>query len=355
MRSKKKVIHAKRKGQRIRYTTISIPQDFSFELRRLKDIYSDVWGERVSYETILSRLLSRTGLGSVDPDVYARFVKEKEPEASLSTPQGRSASKKISTSRPDGRSEKSQAGDSDAINPNTQTSILSIKEDLTLDGRSCHLIGHNQPCCIIVIPTMVFDTVSISTIADELSSLTHEPFMIASYEVADGEEELMPWPALKISKRDGAGKHAEETLQFVDNKFVPYLKERFEESTPVVLGGDSLAGLFSIWASQKTETISAIAAVSPLVSMPKWDDHVKKSATHAKNIYISFLLSEGNDKNVYNVHVGKRIQAQHELWQSQVGEDHCSLVWQEDNHNNINIRLAEAFAWCIERISAVQS
>lgn len=106
MRSKKKVIHAKRIGHRIRYTTISIPQDFSIELRRLKDIYSDVWGERVSYETILSRLLSRTGLGSVDPNVYARFIKEKEPQATRSTQKGQSTSKKGSTTKPVGRHKK---------------------------------------------------------------------------------------------------------------------------------------------------------------------------------------------------------------------------------------------------------
>lgn len=101
MRSKKKVIHAKRKGHRIRYTTISIPQDFADELRRLKDVYANVWGERVSYESILSRLLSRTGLGSVDPDVYAMFIKEKEPQATRST------QKDQSTSKPVGRHKKS--------------------------------------------------------------------------------------------------------------------------------------------------------------------------------------------------------------------------------------------------------
>lgn len=107
MRSKKKVIHAKRKGQRIRYTTISIPQGFALELRRLKDVYANVWGERVSYESILSRLLSRTGLGSVDPDVYARFIKEKEPQATRSTQKDQRTSKKASTSKPVGRHKKS--------------------------------------------------------------------------------------------------------------------------------------------------------------------------------------------------------------------------------------------------------
>lgn len=106
MRNKKKVIHAKRKGQRILYTTISIPLDFAIELRRLKDVYANVWGERVSYESILSRLLSRTGLGSVDPDVYAWFIKEKEPQATRCTQKVLSTSKKGSTTKTVGRHKK---------------------------------------------------------------------------------------------------------------------------------------------------------------------------------------------------------------------------------------------------------
>ena len=132
MRSKKKVIHAKRKGQRIRYTTISIPQDFSFELRRLKDIYSDVWGERVSYETILSRLLSRTGLGSVDPDVYARFIKEKEPQATFSTQKVQSTSKKASTTQPVGRHKEPV----EQTRPDEATVSQSATKDITPAKRS---------------------------------------------------------------------------------------------------------------------------------------------------------------------------------------------------------------------------
>ena len=65
------------------YSTVSLPASLVEDLKLLKESYEVIWSnegerERVTYEKIFERLLSRSGLGHVDPDVYAEFTAAKE-------------------------------------------------------------------------------------------------------------------------------------------------------------------------------------------------------------------------------------------------------------------------------------
>ncbi len=66
------------------YRSFSLPASLIEDLKLLKDSYEETWKEdegvkeRVTYEKIFERLLSKSGLGHVDPDVYEEFVKAKE-------------------------------------------------------------------------------------------------------------------------------------------------------------------------------------------------------------------------------------------------------------------------------------
>lgn len=83
MGKKDKIPHKKVKGTEMVYRSISLPASLVEDLKLLKDSYEDAWKEdegekeRVTYEKIFERLLSKSGLGHVDPDVYKAFVKAK--------------------------------------------------------------------------------------------------------------------------------------------------------------------------------------------------------------------------------------------------------------------------------------
>ena len=89
MGKKDKIIHPKVRGTEMVFHTISLPVSLIEDLKILKDSYQEAWKEdegereRVTYEKIFERLLSRSGLGHVDPDVYEEFVKAKSSRKEL--------------------------------------------------------------------------------------------------------------------------------------------------------------------------------------------------------------------------------------------------------------------------------
>lgn len=84
MGKKDKIPHKKVKGTEMVYRSVSLPASLVEDLKLLKDSYEDAWKEdegereRVTYEKIFERLLSKSGLGHVDPDVYSKFKTAKE-------------------------------------------------------------------------------------------------------------------------------------------------------------------------------------------------------------------------------------------------------------------------------------
>ena len=84
MGKKDKILHKKVKGTEMVYRSVSLPASLVEDLKLLKDSYEDAWKEdegekeRVTYEKIFERLLSKSGLGHVDPDVYSKFKTAKE-------------------------------------------------------------------------------------------------------------------------------------------------------------------------------------------------------------------------------------------------------------------------------------
>lgn len=81
-----KIKHKKVKGEKMEYRSVSLPTSLVEDLSILRECYEDTWfpvkeaeGQRkkrkaVSYEKVFERLLSKSGLGHVDPDVYQEFI-----------------------------------------------------------------------------------------------------------------------------------------------------------------------------------------------------------------------------------------------------------------------------------------
>lgn len=83
MGKKDKIIHPKVKGTEMVFRSISLPASLVEDLKLLKESFEKVWykggeKERVTYEKIFERLLSKSVLGRVESDVYEEFKKAKE-------------------------------------------------------------------------------------------------------------------------------------------------------------------------------------------------------------------------------------------------------------------------------------
>ena len=221
---------------------------------------------------------------------------------------------------------------------------------LTIGGRTCRLFGAETSRCVLVQLSARHETGSLEEEVAQLAALADVPFRLVAVELEDWTVDLMPWADGNISREPEAGKHGQETLQYILQELLPELQRRFGPM-PVILGGYSLGGLFALWASCQTDAFAAVAAASPSVWIHGWLTFAKKHVPMAGNIYLSLGDREEHVKNQAIARVGDNLRSYYDLLQQQLGADRCTLVWEQGGHFNDNpARLARAFAWCLERV-----
>ena len=220
----------------------------------------------------------------------------------------------------------------------------------TIAGRACRLFGSDRPAYVLIQPSARHENATLEAEAEKIAALAKTPFVLVTIELEDWIIDLMPWPDGNISRDPEAGKHAQDTLDYLLLSLIPELQRRYGV-LPVLLGGYSLGGLFALWASARTDGFKAIAAASPSVWIRDWIPFAQKHAPQAEQVYLSLGDREEHVKNQAIARVGDCLRAQHALLQEQLGAGHCTLVWEPGNHFNENeARLARAFAWCLERL-----
>ena len=223
-------------------------------------------------------------------------------------------------------------------------------EQLFIEGRTCRLFGSERPGCLLIQPSARHENATLEAEAAQIAALSHQPFLLATVELSDWMIDLMPWPDANISREAEAGKHGQETLQYVLVSLIPALQERFGP-LPVILGGYSLGGLFALWASAQSDSFRAVAATSPSVWIRDWLPFARKHAPLADRVYLSLGDREEQVKNQAIARVGDCLRTQYALLQEQLGAQNCTLAWEPGGHFNDNEgRLARAFAWCMERL-----
>ncbi|MFQ9395228.1 MAG: hypothetical protein ACLR2E_15725 [Lachnospiraceae bacterium] len=151
------------------------------------------------------------------------------------------------------------------------------------------------------------------------------------------------------------------------------MKRRFSlfSELPMILGGYSLAGLFSLWAACQTDVFSGIAAVSPSVWFPGWMEYALSQPIQTGRIYLSLGDKEERTKNQTMKTVGDNIRKlyQHysapdsvlscteELHHPQPEEQpstrhfllSCTLEWNPGGHfQHPEERTAQGFAWSMK-------
>ena len=221
--------------------------------------------------------------------------------------------------------------------------------ELSIAGRPCRLSGSETPDYFLIQPSARHENGMLDAELAQLSALASKSFLLVTIELADWTLDLMPWPDGNISRNPEAGKHGQETLDYILQDLLPEL-ERSYGPRPVILGGYSLGGLFALWASCQTDRFQTIAAASPSVWIHGWIPFAKKHMPMAESIYLSLGDREEHVKNQAIARVGDNLRAYYEMLRSHLGPEQSILVWEEGGHFNENAgRLARAFAWCMDR------
>ena len=185
------------------------------------------------------------------------------------------------------------------------------------------------------------DEHDLSTLGNEIAFIrenTGADFGLFAFGINDWNRELSPWEAPAVFGKNNFGDGAEETL----NEILKYC----DTTKTCIIGGYSLAGLFSLWSAYRTDVFSAVAATSPSVWFPGFYEHMEKNEILTRNVYLSLGNREEKAKNPVMATVGDRIRAAHALLNER--GVNCHLEWNEGNHfKDADIRTAKAFSWAI--------
>lgn len=172
--------------------------------------------------------------------------------------------------------------------------------------------------------------------------------IFANFGVERWNDELSPWRADAVYKNQPFSGEAQGTLEFVTGTFIPKLKAVYglASDIKIVIGGYSLAGLFSLWAAYRTDIFHAVAAVSPSVWFPGWTEFAAKNCIHAGRVYLSLGDREEKTGNRVMAMVGENIRLQKDILDGQAIAN--VLEWNEGNHfKDVEKRVASGFLWTL--------
>ena len=196
------------------------------------------------------------------------------------------------------------------------------------------------PVCLIQ-PVDDHDLEGIRNEYEKIRELTGMDFCLTAFKVNDWNKDLSPWEAPAVFGIENFGSGASDTLKEI-------LSLCTDKDKKYYIGGYSLAGLFSLWASVQTDRFEGVAAASPSVWFPDFLEYIRERKPLCKKIYLSLGDKEEKTRNPVMATVGDKIR-ELDSFLAQEGFD-CVLEWNEGNHfKDFDIRTAKAFASVMSR------
>lgn len=199
--------------------------------------------------------------------------------------------------------------------------------------------GDKSASKVLVQPVDGHDLEVIENEIAMIKEKTGEDFLLVAFQVDSWNSDLSPWKAPAVFGNEDFGEGAEDTLA----EILDYCKD---ESKSYYIGGYSLAGLFALWAVYQTDLFKGVAAVSPSMWFPGFDDYMKEQEIKCKNVYLSLGNKEEKARNPVMATVGDRIRGAQALLNEK--KVNCTLEWNEGNHfRDPDLRSAKGFAWIL--------
>lgn len=225
------------------------------------------------------------------------------------------------------------------------------KENFVIDNKSC--IGYITDAAkyLLIQPVDGHDIEVLDNEVAKIQDNIDKQFSLIAFKIEDWNSELPPWEAPPAFGNKSFVSGAKDTLEFIESRFIPTVKEKYNLDNDIkfILGGYSLAGLFSLWSAYKSNIFSGIAAASPSVWFNGWEEFMNNNTPLSNTIYLSLGDTEEKTKNKVMSAVGDNIRKQEELLKND--KIKTILEWNKGGHfSNSDIRVAKAFIWCIENL-----
>lgn len=226
------------------------------------------------------------------------------------------------------------------------------KREYIVSNKTCFLFQDSKATHLLIQPVDEHDLEVLDQEVEAVRNLTKAPFSLVALLITDWNQELTPWAAPPVFGKIPFGAGANRTLAFISKLLLPNLSVNgLYDNTRMrlLLGGYSLAGLFSLWASYQSELFDGVVAASPSVWFPRWIEFATENNPLASSVYLSLGDKEEKAKNPVMARVGNVIRKQEEMLKEQ-GVD-TILEWNAGNHFvDSEKRMAKGFAWLMNNM-----
>ena len=226
------------------------------------------------------------------------------------------------------------------------------KNEMMICGKKCILYLNEDTEYILIQPV---DENDISVLDNEVKHIeenTDRNFSLVAFKIEDWNSELTPWEMSLLRGKGNFGDGAAGTLEFIKNDLILAVSEYINienKEIKYILGGYSLAGLFSLWSGYQTDIFEGIAAVSPSVWYKGWIEYVAAGKPLSEKIYLSLGDTEEKTKHQILSKIGENIRKQYEILEKSENVK-TVLEWNEGNHfKNPDIRTAKGFLWVMNK------
>ena len=169
-----------------------------------------------------------------------------------------------------------------------------------------------------------------------ICSLYSPDFHLVALKADDWNNDLSPWKYNNFA--GGAEKTLERVLEVAS----------LHVGKNLFIGGYSLSALFALWSACRTDLFKGVAAASPSVWFPGFEEFSKENRIHANSVYLSLGDREEKTRNPVMATVGTKIRTLYETYRADA--INCTLVWNTGNHfTEPDLRTAKAFAWILNQ------
>ena len=221
------------------------------------------------------------------------------------------------------------------------------KTEMQIENRECYLYSIENPEFVLIQPVDEHDIAVLDNEVSQIEKSGHQ-FILSAFRIYDWNSELTAWNTPQAFGDACFGNKAGETLRYITENLIPELNRKFPDTEKYILGGYSLAGLFSLWSAYQTDIFSGISAVSPSVWIKGWIPFAESHEIKTDAVYLSLGNREHKTRNQQMQIVRENIIRHSELLKNQKSV----LEWNEGNHfQNPDLRTAKGFVWIMEHLS----
>ena len=226
------------------------------------------------------------------------------------------------------------------------------KNEMMICGKKCILYLNEDTEYILIQPVDENDISVLDSEVKHIEENADRNFSLVAFKIEDWNSELTPWEMSLLRGKGNFGDGAAGTLEFIKNDLILAVSEYINienKEIKYILGGYSLAGLFSLWSGYQTDIFEGIAAVSPSVWYKGWIEYVAAGKPLSEKIYLSLGDTEEKTKHQILSKIGDNIRKQYEILENSENMK-TVLEWNEGNHfKNPDIRTAKGFLWVMNK------